>query len=293
MDKILLPLDGKPTAVRVLALAEKLLGKTGSLLLLQVPVVPDTLNNDPLVRDTAVWQTQLAHATAVAETYLAQQADLWRTQHPQPVHTLIRHGEPHELIARTAREEQVDLLLLATSGRARFGQWLLGGVAEQTVRYAECPVLLWRDETTPRHILVTLDGSPFAEQVLAPAIRIAKALGAEVTLLQVIDDDDEDEDEDEEDGARVAAEAYLAQCTAVWQPHLAQPLRVEVSHGRVPAPAITDYLRTHQIGLLALATHGLSGSLTSTYGSVAEKLIRNTDCSMLVLRPMNPMSNEQ
>jgi nucleotide-binding universal stress UspA family protein len=38
-----------------------------------------------------------------------------------------------------------------------------------------------------KHILITLDGSPRAESVLAPAIDIARAMSAKVTLLRIVE----------------------------------------------------------------------------------------------------------
>ncbi len=267
MDKILLPLDGQqPTAVSALQLAGQLLGEGGILWLLRVL--------DPLADDS------LVNPTAVAESYLADHAARWQSDHPhQTCYPLIEYGRPAERIAAVAAHEQVDLLLMPTQGRLRFGQWLLGGVAEHALRQACCPVLLLRTEAPLTHIGVTLDGSPFAEQVLPVVLAVAAALGSQVTLLQVAGGEE----------AVVQARDYLEGVTAVWEPtvSLRFPIQSKVIHGRAPAPYIIDYLAAHQIDLLALATHGLSGTLTGMYGSVAEKLLRNVDCSMLILRPNN------
>lgn len=278
MDKILVPLDGKSTAERELILAGQLLGDVGTLVLLRVPIVPDALSDDPLVSRTAEWQSRLQKATAEAEAYLATTAEQWQAQHPQhQCQTEVVVGDPRDLIPDVAARENVDLTIMATEGRARFGQWLLGGVAEQAVRHACCPILLWRDEAVLDDIVVALDGSSFAEQVLPFVMQVATAVDARVTLLQVVADDT----------AVAEAEAYLTQLTAVWQnkSHLSQPIQHEILIGSAPALFIIDYLTTREVNLLALATHGMSGTLAGMYGSVAEKLVRNVDSSMLILRP--------
>ena len=276
MDKILVPLDGKSTAERELELAGQLLSDGGTLILLRVPVVHDVATGEAMLDNTAVSPIQLAQATATAETYLADVA----AHTPHPCRIVVETGDTREVIAHVADREQVQMTLMATEGRARFGQWLLGGVAEQVVRRARCPILLLRqEEMAIQHIAVALDGSPFAEQVLPLVMTIARATGAQVTFLRVVRDDGHT--------AVSSATAYLERATAVWQDHsqLTQPIQNSVLIGSPPATIIMDYLTTHQADLLALATHGMTGTLAGMYGSVAEKLVRNVDTSMLILRP--------
>jgi nucleotide-binding universal stress UspA family protein len=47
-------------------------------------------------------------------------------------------------IIRTARDEQVDLIVVGTHGRGAISHMLLGSVAEKLVRKAPCPVLTVR-----------------------------------------------------------------------------------------------------------------------------------------------------
>ncbi len=275
MDKILVPLDGKATAERELELAGQLLSEGGTLVLLRVPMVHDSTSGEVALNDTAVSPAQLAQAIATAEAYLAEVA----ARTPHPCHIVVETGDPREVIACVADREQVQMTLMVTMGRARFGQWLLGGVAEQVVRRARCPMLLLRQEMAMRHIVVALDGSPFAEQVLPLVMKVAQPTGARVTLLRVVRDDGHT--------AVSSATAYLEKLTAVWQDHsqLTQPIKNSVLIGTPPATIIMDYLTTHQADLLALATHGMTGTLAGMYGSIAEKLVRNVDTSMLILRP--------
>jgi nucleotide-binding universal stress UspA family protein len=50
-------------------------------------------------------------------------------------------------ILRVARESAADLIVMGTLGRAGFGRLLMGSVAEQVVRNAQCPVLTVRSPT--------------------------------------------------------------------------------------------------------------------------------------------------
>jgi len=57
------------------------------------------------------------------------------------IKTLIRRGAPFLEIIRTAREEQIDLIVIATHGRTGLSHVLLGSTTERVVRKAPCPVL--------------------------------------------------------------------------------------------------------------------------------------------------------
>src|SRR4029077_2607189 len=73
---------------------------------------------------------------------------------------------------------KADLIVMATHGRGPLSHvWAGGSVADQLIRRAGVPVLLVRPgatapsifpEPTLENILIPLDGSAFAEQVLGP-----------------------------------------------------------------------------------------------------------------------------
>lgn len=64
---------------------------------------------------------------------------------------LTRHGKPYEVIVGTAREMDVDLIVMGTHGRSGLSHILLGSTAERVVRNAPCPVLTVR---RPEHEFV-------------------------------------------------------------------------------------------------------------------------------------------
>lgn len=57
------------------------------------------------------------------------------------VETIHKVGIPFVEIIRTAREEAVDLIVIATHGRSGLSHILFGSVAEKVVRKSTCPVL--------------------------------------------------------------------------------------------------------------------------------------------------------
>jgi nucleotide-binding universal stress UspA family protein len=63
---------------------------------------------------------------------------------PRAVKVAVRWDSPVEGIASYAREEAVELIVIATHGRTGLSHVLLGSVAERIVREAPCPVLTIR-----------------------------------------------------------------------------------------------------------------------------------------------------
>jgi len=57
---------------------------------------------------------------------------------------IVVQGDPATQIINIAKEESVDLILLATHGRSGWQRIVFGSVAEKVVRLAPCPVLLIR-----------------------------------------------------------------------------------------------------------------------------------------------------
>lgn len=51
------------------------------------------------------------------------------------------HGPVHNEIIGFARDNDIDLLIIATHGRSGFSRLLIGSVAEKVVRQCPCPVL--------------------------------------------------------------------------------------------------------------------------------------------------------
>jgi nucleotide-binding universal stress UspA family protein len=57
---------------------------------------------------------------------------------------LLVHGVPFQSIVDTARDQNVDLIVMGTQGRTGLAHLFLGSVAEKVVRLAPCPVLVTR-----------------------------------------------------------------------------------------------------------------------------------------------------
>ena len=58
---------------------------------------------------------------------------------------IIKTGKPYLEIIETAKEEDIDLIIIASHGHTGVEHILFGSTAEKVVRKAPCPVLSFRD----------------------------------------------------------------------------------------------------------------------------------------------------
>jgi len=124
-------------------------------------------------------------------------------------------------------------------------------------------------------ILVPLDGSKLAEQVLPYARWLAAAYGASITLVRVTDPE-----------ARLpftanqSASDYLKYTAASLAP---LPVESVEKIGK-PAEVIVETAKGDADCLIAMATHGLTGPRRWVLGSVASKVVQTADNPILLIR---------
>jgi nucleotide-binding universal stress UspA family protein len=152
-------------------------------------------------------------------------------------------------------------------------------------------------------ILVCLDGSNLAEEILPIAIEQALHFQASVFLLQVVSSPADimpataleagmlvppAEAEinlslKQAQEMRREASVYLERTAQMFKERGIK-VAYDVKEGR-PGPGILEYAAQHGIELIALATHGRGGLQRAIYGSVAEYVLKNSGLPMLIIRP--------
>lgn len=68
--------------------------------------------------------------------------DAGRDRLPIPVRTVVKSGDPAELILAEAHRGKFDLVVLGTHRRTGVSRMLMGSIAEEVVRHSPCPVLV-------------------------------------------------------------------------------------------------------------------------------------------------------
>ena len=58
------------------------------------------------------------------------------------ISSVIKEGSPANVILDVAAEEDVDLIVIGSSGKSGFDRFILGSVSDKVVNAAKCPVLV-------------------------------------------------------------------------------------------------------------------------------------------------------
>ena len=109
---------------------------------------------------------------------------------------IVREGNVWEQLELLIREKQVDMVVLGTHGRGALGKLLLGSVAEQVFRHADCLVAtvgpgssmdsLIEKPKPVRPFLFPTDFTPASLHALPYAISLANHFGAKLVVLHVL-----------------------------------------------------------------------------------------------------------
>ena len=143
-----------------------------------------------------------------------------------------------------------------------------------------------------KQILITLDGSPRAESVLQPALDIARAMKANVTLLRIVDAGaKEGERGAVRAGSADAAMKSLAARQAqnyldrIASEFFGEGLSIEtVVKDGVPATQIVVAAEEIGADVIAMSTHSRTGLKKLMLGSVAEAVMHETSVPVLLVR---------
>jgi nucleotide-binding universal stress UspA family protein len=298
---LLVPVDGSDLAESALAYATRVAAPVdGNVILLRAEALrmrrrPARVSADPAsttwlvpVHPAARMTLDAAACRAQAEGVTAE-VDFQRYR--------LGRARAAEAILAAVRERRPDLVVISTHGRSGLARWRYGSVADQVARGADVPVMLvpatvarsW-PTSRPLRILVPLDGSALAEEILAPAGQLAEQLGAELLLLRVAEPDPPGVhlrvphrgDPSHERGL-ATARGYLARI-------LDSIRRVDtVVTARAvpgdPATAIAEAAREAGADLIAMTTRGRGGLRRLIPGSVAVATLQRAALPILLVRP--------
>ena len=298
-QKILVPLDGSPSAEHVLPFARALVAKLP--LAVELLGVVDTVE---LARGLATVERFYMNTLVTDETrrigeYLAavkkEFSDLSAT-------TAVAEGHAAELIIAKAAAEKNTLIAMATHGRSGLKRFLLGSVAEKVLRGAANPLLLVRSSEEAKaagaallkSIVVPLDGSELAESVLPTVVELAQSLDLKIILLRAYavpygaysaGEGFYDPVNLEAFQARLREETvdYLERKTAELKRKGSEKVSYVAREG-LGADEILKIAGAMPDSLIAMCSHGYSGVKRWVLGSVTETVVRHSHNPVLVVR---------
>lgn len=146
-DTILVPVDDDPMSRHALRTAADLARRIGAKLIVMHVVEPFPTYTADVARmlpKGEIERSQEEYAEALLESMRGELPD------GADVTLLVRRSErrPWQAIVRAAEEIEADLIVMGTHGRTGLSHALTGSITERVVRFAPCPVLVVRGEST-------------------------------------------------------------------------------------------------------------------------------------------------
>lgn len=295
--RILVPLDGSPTAEHALrhaaAIARSLGAEIRLLRVLEAHVpLPDSL------LEAVDWKLLRLEA----EAYLDAIAARLRDQGLEAASAVVE-GKAADEIVRHVRDQGADLVVVSAYGHGGRCEFAAGGTVHKVLSLAPSSLMLVRPaaEGPPpeapveyRRILAPVDGSAVAEWALCHAAGLARATGAELLVLHVdrvrapawdgLPPDPEELELTQRLGKlrRRRARSYLERLEATLA---SSDLRVRgrLATAERVAQAVLAVAGEEAVDLIALSAHGKDAA-PNACGAVPNRLLARSEVPVLVFQ---------
>lgn len=306
---IVVPLDGSEFGERALPVAVALARRSDAVLELvhvREPAVPTSGAPVPDPRfDDEVEQLVRSRVASLADA-LARDSGL-------QVSPVFLNGDVAPAVQAYVAERGADLIVMTSHGRGGLSRAWLGSVADELVRRSTAPLLLVRpdgegapvaQEPLFRRVLVPLDGSPRAEEVLAHAAALGTPGSTEFLLLHVLTPRpwsdlipgdgtmlDREEAARHLDELQARGDAYLERVADSFR-EIGTRVTTHTARRAQAGPAILDFASEHDADLIVLSTRVRSATERLLIGSVADKVLRGAAVPLLLRGPYTLVGSE-
>jgi nucleotide-binding universal stress UspA family protein len=252
----------------------------------EIPELPAPLR--PLGPDRE--QLRLA-ARGGAQRRLEELRDLAGARARVEIH--VAEGKPATVITGFAEEIGADLVVVGEQGPTRGVAALLGSTAERVLIQSRIPVLVARKvaDAPPRHLLVAIDPSEVAGQVLAWAGSLLARFDATATVVNVVDRvllfDELTGFPSAAALQRLEEEATVAM--RGWLDDAIRETGLSASRARAavlvgdPSYEINAEAARRNADLVLLGSLGGDVAWTPLIGRIVNKVVRSAPCSVLVV----------
>jgi len=298
---IMVPVDGSAFSREAVFQGLRLAQRTGAQLRLVRVASSTTIAGGPdtLALENTAWTIERDDQ----RTQLYRLAAECRSNAHVDVTAAVEEGPVADALRGHALRHNVDLIVMATHGRRGMARAFLGNVADRLIRETGLPVLVVRppslatelvDGSCYKRIIVPVDGSVLAELSLDPALALAKAEHAQVTLLRIVTV--AKSAPMTEPGRSISqrrapaiqeAERYLAGLRMTLAGRDVRIHSAIVIADDIPR-AIAGFAQANDGDLIAIATHGRGGIMRALLGSVTDRVMSEGTLSVLVVHPPEP-----
>lgn len=302
-DLILVPLDGSQLAECVLPHAVAIAGSFDSEIVLLRVLEKNQSGTSSQLFDLLNWQIQKTKATLYLEEIKSRLTELnIRTR------VVVLEGLVTEAISEYAQNEGVKLIILSSHGRHGLTQWGISSTTQKIVLSASTSVFIVRAHQRDipagkipanpsyQHLLVPLDGSQRAENVLPLVTQLAQVHKLRVHLVHIVQPPEMARQmplvhEDLDLSNRVIAQnlkeagTYLERVKSrlVLQGSSVQTHLINSDH---TAEALHQVVEQEQIDIITFSAHGYSGKHQWPYGSVVSNFIMYGKVSLLIVQDL-------
>ena len=302
-DTILVPLDGSQLADCVLPHVVAVARSFDSEITLLRMLEKNQAGTSAQLFDLLNWQINKTRSTLYLEKKKVQLEEASIRAKTEIMEGLIADG-----ITQYAQDQGIKLIILSSHGRNGLTQWGISSVTHKIILSAHTSLLIIRahqygnysgelsETQLYQRILVPLDGSQRAENVLPIVTQLAQFHKSQIHLVQVIQTPEmarqmppspEDVDlsnrivkRNQEEGQRyleqVKARSYLEGITV--KTHLITSDNASV--------ALHQLAEEEDVDLIALSAHGYSGNHQWPYGSMVNNFIMYGKVSLLIVQDL-------
>ena len=206
---------------------------------------------------------------------------------------IIGQGTPADIISRLASEQQADMVITATHGKAGFKRFLLGSVTEKLIKTLHCPLLVLPPqehasmppdavEIKLNKILVGCDFSSDSQLAFDYGLSMAQEFQAELHLSHVIKPSLYENEREGIDQLRgrlekkldgMVPEACRDWCT----------VKSVLLDGE-PYIALVEYAKEQEMDMIVLGIRGHTLLEKLLVGATTDRLIRHSPAPVLAVR---------
>jgi nucleotide-binding universal stress UspA family protein len=257
------------------------------------PVVVDPHSGPGVLQQTV---EMVAEARRVREKKLEVLAAELRKRGTSRVLSSLESGRVEETLRDYAVRFGVDLIVMSSHARGGLQRMNFGSVTDALIRSTDIPTLVVKPSHSSsrdglfERVIVPLDGSSLAEQIIPHVKALTEGSTASVSLVRVLRPVTYSQKQIMQPGlpwwddAVEEAESYLDRIAGLFKDTRLSVTK-EVLMGDDVAAAVLEHCGRTGAELLAIATHGVGGIKRLIFGSTADEITRRSRASVLVFHP--------
>jgi nucleotide-binding universal stress UspA family protein len=277
MKKILVPTDFSKPAEWALEVAIDVAEKAkGQIILLHIVDQPTSasFNVEGQVVSDLGWEDKLFTLKLIEKSkrQLGEVAKLVE-EAGVSVSSILRLGNPYHGMRTVISEQDVDLIVMGTSGRSMFEEVIIGSNTEKVVRHAKCPVLTVHEKSRKKDFknIVYATSMSESERAFADVVTNTQEMyGATVHLVRINTPMNFQPDHI----------THKAMADFARKVHL-KKFTLNVFNGLSEEEGILHFATSINADLIAMATHGRTGFAHVLVGSIAEDVVNHSSKPVL------------